>query len=435
MDGAETNTLTKSNAGGQATLLEITPKDIASYRTALSRMSSGGDVSSTDMPLTLTVADGKTESPRDSLTQSIDKAGYSSSDRAQMSLNFDQFEKNARASGLTDTQIGDTYKQLGRILTADSSVASPELRAKFVQQWSQKLADPGQIRQGWHDTCGMAFYQKLAIQTMPDKLTGVMADALTKGSMMVPDDSRSLLGMVFQNRGEAKGQRVLPFEKGNYLPDSEAQGKGIHKDGRDYADQVAQVTLNSIKWNMKETDPDGDVTTQGRLNFKQCEKVERPSDSQPPDPHADKSCESVEQKSFWGGKIVHDANGYGYGGASTMGDLARIHFAITGKNAPLMGFDNAKEVFSSADSLGKFLEGWQKNGSMPLSLWVHPRHPGFRELYLERHPEKTDVPATTMMHIVGIDKYNPADKTVEVYNPWGKVSRMSIEDLYRATGR
>ena len=435
MDGAETNTLTKSSPGAQASLLEITPKDIASYRTALSSMSSRGDSSATDMPPTLTVADSKTDTPRDSLTQSMDKAGYSASDRAQMSQNFDKFEKNARENGLNDTQIGDTYKQLNRILTADSAMTSPELRSKFVQQWSEKLADPGKIRQGWHDTCGMAFYQKFAIQTMPDRLTGVMADALTKGNMMVPDDSRSLLGMVFYDRGQAKGERSLPFEKGNYQPDSEAQGKGAHKDGRDYADQVAQVTLNSIKWNVKETDPDGTVTTQGRLTFKQCEKVERPSDSQPPDPHADKSCESVEQKSFWGGKIVHDANGYGFGGSSTMGDLARIHRAITGKNAPLMGFDNAQEVFSSPEALGNFLEGWQKNGSMPLSLWVHPRHPGFRELYLERHPEKTDVPATTMMHIVGIDKYNPADKTVEVYNPWGKVSRMSIEDLYKSTGR
>ncbi|MEZ4489677.1 MAG: hypothetical protein R3F51_18975 [Cyanobacteriota/Melainabacteria group bacterium] len=394
MDGAETNTLTKSNPSRQATLLEITPRDIASYRLALSRAVVAVMHQRRNMPPTLTVADGMTESPRDSLTQSMDKAGYSPSDRAQMSQNFDKFEKNARENGLNDTQIGDTYKQLNRILTADSAMTSPELRSKFVQQWSEKLADPGKIRQGWHDTCGMAFYQKFAIQTMPDRLTGVMADALTKGNMMVPDDSRSLLGMVFYDRGQAKGERSLPFEKGNYQPDSEAQGKGAHKDGRDYADQVAQVTLNSIKWNVKETDPDGTVTTQGRLTFKQCEKVERPSDSQPPDPHADKSCESVEQKSFWGGKIVHDANGYGFGGASTMGDLARIHRAITGKNAPLMGFDSNK--YSAAPK--RWGTSWKDGRRMVLCryhygytraipasesfIWnVTPRRPTFRDDY------------------------------------------------------
>lgn len=367
-------------------------------------------------------------SPRDKLVASLERSGVSTQGIEDFKSNLERFERNVADRGLPASTANDTYKQLDRILNSGNSTVPRDLKSQFVTQWSSKLADPASVKQGWHDTCGMGYYQTYALMNHPKELTRTMADVLTRGAATVPDDSRSRIGMMFYERTLLpQSTRQVSVDKASLRPDLEAQGKSQHADARDYADQVAQVVLNTIKWDMREKAPDGTRTTQGSMKFKQCEDVKRPADSPDPKIGADKSCESVEETGFFGGKTVHDANGYGFGGQSTARDIDRVHFGITGKHN-ILTLDGGKGALNSPEQLEQFI---RSRSHMPMGLFVTPNSEAFAQSYLDRHPEKTSVPSGVMLHIVGVNGIN-TDGTIDVINPWGKRHALTAKQLFEA---
>jgi hypothetical protein len=367
---------------------------------------------------------------KDVLANGLISSGFSAQRVQQVTANLQQFEINARQNGVDQTQIQETYLQLNRILGSSKASVSPELRAQFVEQWSAKLADPLSAKQGWHDTCGIAEYETGKLKHDPEKLTRVIADALIDSKTKVPDDSRSLLGQLAFSRPSApKTTRDVTFDAASFKPDLEAQGKSSHGDARDYADQVAQVTLNTLKWNLKETSPTNWPTTQGSMQFKQCDQVHRPSDTSPPNSTANSSCESVEfTNPFTRAKKVYDDDGHGFGGQTSIEDLLRLDQVLNPKHHEFSLIAGTNHI-ESEEELRATLAASESN--FPLSVFVHPSQPGFREDYLKRHPEKSAVSPNAMWHIIGVAGLN-SDGSVQIYNPWGIVKNMSVHDLYQA---
>jgi hypothetical protein len=367
---------------------------------------------------------------RDVLANGLISSGFAAQRVQQVTANLQQFEINAQQNGVDQKQIQETYLQLNRILGSSKASVSPELRAQFVEQWSAKLADPHSAKQGWHDTCGVTEYETGKLKHDPEKLTRVIADALIDNKTKIPDDSRSLLGqLAFSRRPDPKTTRDVTFDAASFKPDLEAQGKSSHGDARDYADQVAQVTLNTLKWNLKETSPTNWPTTQGSMQFKQCDQVRRPSDTTPPNSAANSSCESVEfTNPFTGTKKVYDDNGSGFGGQTSIEDLHRLDQVLNPKHHEFSLIAGTNHIESEAD-LRAALTTSESN--FPLSVFVHPSQPGFREDYLKRHPEKSAVSPNAMWHIIGVAGLN-SDGSVKIYNPWGIVKNMSVHDLYQA---
>lgn len=367
---------------------------------------------------------------KDVLANGLISSGFSAQRVQQVTANLQQFEIYAKQNGVDQRQIQETYFQLNRIVGSSKASVSPELRAQFVEQWSAKLADPHSAKQGWHDTCGVTEYETGKLKHDPEKLTRVIADALIDNRTKVPDDSRSLLGqLAFSRRPAPKTTRNVTFDAASFKPDLEAQGKSSHSDARDYADQVAQVTLNTLKWNLKETSPTNWPTTQGSMQFKQCSQVHRPSDTSPPNSAANSSCESVEfTNPITRAKKVYDDNGYGFGGQTSIEDLLRLDQVLNPKHHEFSLIAGTNHIESEAD-LRATLAASESN--FPLSVFVHPSQPGFREDYLKRHPEKSAVSPNAMWHIIGVAGLN-SDGSVQIYNPWGIVKNMSVHDLYQA---
>lgn len=356
--------------------------------------------------------------------------GLSAEAVGKVSSNFAQFEKNATANGVAPDKIVDTYKSMERIVSARAGLVSPELRDKFVEQWSGKLANPETVKQGWHDTCGIATYESSKIQTDPDNLTKIMADALVDGKLMVPDDRRSYLGHFF-SKPQINGDRAVNFDSDLFKPDWEAQGKTGHADSRDYADQVAQNALDRIKWDVKETSPENSWTTQGSMKFTQCEQVHRPSDTVPANPANDASCEAVEYTSpITGSKTVYDSKGYGFGGQTNRIDLQNLDRIVGGRHSNLV-FEDGGLGMGSEEQFKSVLDNMQKAHNFPAVAFVSPRQPGISEDYLKRHPEKSAVPANVMWHLVEVQGVNQ-DGSVRVYNPWGVAKNFAVHDLYEA---
>jgi hypothetical protein len=414
--------------------------DPAEYRHAARSMQAGGDTAMNGFPsfekvsgpdgVFFSTSETANKSPRESLLDALKRSQPGAESLRTFQSNLDSFEADAAKRGLSPQAVSETFRQMGRILNASNATVPPELRRQFVTQWASKLADPESVKQGWHDTCGMAAYQTYALLHHPEALTRSVADALTGGSTQVPDDSRNWLALRLFNQPEATGTRTLAFDKKSFQPDWEAQGKSPHADARDYADQVAQVVLNSFKWDMRETNPDGLPIPQGRMKFKQCETVERPADTMSgPGGPRDRSCESVEETSLWGSKKTYDGDGYGFGGQSTAADMSRVHFALTGK-LDFMAIDRTSG-FKDAEQFETLLNSRQSQNRLPLGIFVSPSHPEFAPGYLARHPEKTEVSPNVMLHIVGVTKVN-ADGTVDIVNSWGLKHRMTTRALFDA---
>lgn len=369
----------------------------------------------------------RSATPKDKLAASLQKSGVDAEGVKEFQNNLKKFEGNLAARNLPASTATETYRQLQRILSSGNLVVSLDLKSKFVRQWSSKLADPASVKQGWYGTSGMAFYETYALMNHPQAITKTLADVLTKGAATVPDDTRSRSGMVFFERTLLpKTTRPVKIDRSNLAPDTEAQGKSIHAGARDYADQVAQVTLNGLKWDMNEKTPDG-LAIKGTMRFKQCAEVVRPSDSNDPSKRQDKSCDSVEEASLFGSKIVYDDNGNGFGGQSTAEDISRVHFALTGKHN-LLALDGGRNAARSPEELETLI---RNRSNLPLAVFVTPSANEFAKAYLQRHPDHKTVPPNAMLQIVGVNGFNK-NGTIDVINPWGKRHALTAKQLHEA---
>lgn len=290
-------------------------------------------------------------------------------------FNLLEFEANAKSSGITQDRIDETYRQLNRILIAPMSAVPQELRSKFVEQWASKLADPYTVRQGRHETRGMAFAETFELVQNPDVLTRMIADALVLNQTQVPDTRRGLLDRIFPpTPGTKPKMRSLVFDPGYYRPDAEAPDQAGSQRSRNYADQVAQATLTRINWDSSEASPAG--------------------------------TELARQ------------------------EIKRTHKALTGEDKLFLAMRDSQCLYSES-GFASFLRALQSTGKMPIGAMVHPARPVIREGFLIAHPELTAVSEKTSPHVITIRELG-ADGMVQIHNPWGFRCTMTPAQLWEA---
>jgi hypothetical protein len=191
--------------------------------------------------------DKRVSSARDSLLLAINAHMNDTARRHEFEQNLYHFEARAQSEGNTADQVRKTYQDLYLILNDDqTAVVSKRLKAKFVEQWVQNLADPVQMvtrpkakeiglpRPADEDGCDYAILQIAEIKRNPAAMTRAIAQALTDLRIEIAEPN-------------APGKKTfLTIGRMSLQPDLEASELSGLVGARKYADQIAQVLIKNM---------------------------------------------------------------------------------------------------------------------------------------------------------------------------------------------
>lgn len=317
------------------------------------------------------------------------------------------FERRARATGLTDKQINDTFAHTTRILAAPNATLSLDQRIKVAEQIIRNAAKPTSIDQGRHGTCNVAVVETRLYTRNPEAAAKLVADVATTGSFRSHD-----------------GSVITPTARSLH-PDDEAGGNPPSDGQRGLASQIFQITAANVHWQRMQVTPDGKLSRRGSIIYEQ-----------------------IESKRSWftgdTGERVMDYNvdpprettKYRQGPALSVSDLIGIANQITGKTES--GFVIENEVHggrgtvhvTSPRELEQAILDAGRNGQFPAFIRVHTGNDPFLSDSGGSFARQRGV-----WHVVSITGYDARTKKVSVDNQWGGRGDRSIdlEKLYKAT--
>ena len=297
---------------------------------------------------------------------------------------MEAFEKRAAAAKppLSPEQIKDTYKEINKLLEAKDNpdpkygyLPKEQDRIKIAEQIMHHAANPTEINQGNHNTCGPAALESQLYAKSPADAARMVTQVTTTGGFKQSD-----------------GSWVIPKQSTGIF---NAPGQG---DQRDMASQIFETTAVSMKYSYKQEAPDGKGDTGEKVyGFV--------SDHKPGDPNAG----HMDFKKFDG---LSDQ------------DMQDINKAITGGKYNLSVLDadpkaeGCTHVSSPADLQKQLAE--MKNHDppqLPCTIVVH----------CNNEPFLTDSGGNSAGgsgdgHFVTITDYDPATGKVSIANQWGPES-------------
>jgi hypothetical protein len=365
---------------------------------------------------------GPTKSPEQNLAaarkETLDLANQVITDasmRQAFAKNLQAFEARAGNDKITAQQIADTYGQLTRILKlqGDSPLRTQE-RETLVDQFAAHLAKPDQAWQGYHMSCGWDFNEYRMLKRDPDKIANYVADIAEQGKVKAPTNL---------------GHDDVPIDPKSLRPDDESQNFPPRPTNRDYFSQIAQVGMISLHWYLTKWGPDGKRAPAHEYQFEQRQNVyrPRPEDTDLKPQHNDTGERLVDKK----GKIIGDSEGNA-GGWATADDIQEVYKAFTNRSDRfVLEYRNKNNSNTSikASSLAEFEAELAKNkGQFPLGLAVNAAQSPLKETYMQRHPERTDMPAHSG-HFVGVMSADLKNHTAVMWNPWGEETTVSTATL------
>jgi len=312
-----------------------------------------------------------------------EKLGNDPTALAAFQRDMGDFEKRMMAASPIEVQ--QTYTQLARILDGPSTIVSDDDRIKLAQQVLHEAAHPDKdISQGLSDTCVAASLESRAYTRNPSAAAKMVADIALTGTFITAD-----------------GRTITPATgiSHPYLND------GIDQPGRNFAEQIFQVTTMNIY---------ADMLTQigdppGRYRYAIT-------------PSADKSLPFEEH-------LFNDATNADLPFLGVVNDekvVANLYYRITGVSDPNLmisgsgmqsladvknkmnqamrsgQFPLVLSIFPDVDPIEKEFEEW-KNG--PLGQQFQKDHPGL------------EITSNWTHHAITIQSYDPKTGNVTYLDP------------------
>lgn len=359
------------------------------------------------------------ETPERSLRRQVSESYSTPELRARgerFSRDMDLFTERARASGMSEREVSETFRQVSRILDAGSDARLPHTdRLALASQVMHNAAHPMEIRQN-ENTCNVTSLEVRTYMRQPSAAAALVADVATRGSFSGHDgttvrlDNRSLTPSVL-------GTTELEQEPSR----------------RNFASQLFQVTAANIA---NILDPD----------FRSMRYEQRP-----PRSVGDFGEALVDVRT---GQVVEREPG----AAGRPNGLIAANESITGRRDEADAFIVNQErygrtasraaTFTSADDLGQTLERLASSGRMPAVVFVHanselltqPTRGETRPADRETLRQRAEVPANIFNdgHFVTITGYDPITRTVRYDDQYGPESDrndrpVSLDTFYRAT--
>ncbi len=316
--------------------------------------------------------------------------------RAKFHENLQRFEERARAQNMSPEEQAKFYHQVNRLLDAKDNPENEKLpkaadRVKLAEQIMSHAADPHQIDQGNHGSCGVAAMESQMYTKSPSEAARIVTDVATTGSFTGAD-----------------GKKVTPDSS---LIPADAQAKSeTKKDGeRDYASQLFQDSAISVVYG----------------SYK---RVEPDPNKRPPD-NGDR----------------HQPRGSLQTAEGTPGltpdELARINEKISGDRnmIPILEGNNVNEGdgqihVNSEQELKAKLAEFKEQGKLPAIILVNSNH----EPFLTDSGKGSGAPkaGSEGLHYVTITDYDPKTGAIKIDNQWGRDSdhtSVTTQELFLAT--
>lgn len=353
----------------------------------------------------LTEKDGDTagfpegESPeRDKLLETVAERIEDPAERSRFIADMIRFENRAAEDGLAPEAVGDTYKEIGRLLDGDTEgKISPEQRVTVAEQVMSQAADPTMIDQGYHNTCNITTVESRMYSRDPAAAARFVTDAAMTGEATLADG------------------RKVTIPESALTPDFESGGHPVPDGKRSLASQIFQVGAINAHYQATGEDRLYEQTTPP-LSERRGDTGERLYDTSKNPP--------VELQQSPG---LSD------------GDIADTYALLTGdgRNSVIHHEHRADaprvDEVSSSEDLTAALTAAKEEGRMPITLVVHTRN----------EPFYTDSGAGTAggsggWHVVNITDFDPETGKAMVDNQWGTEDDhldqgVDVDDLYMAT--
>jgi hypothetical protein len=310
-----------------------------------------------------------------------------------------------KVEGRSDLDWGGTaelYRNLNRLIEDNKSI--PERHSKKLAVDVLKLvADPKEVSQGKHPTCGPAALEYVIYKTSPLSAVQLVSQVARFGSYIAGDGTEIRLSAL------------------NLKPELELW------DRPNYASQLFQTTAINTHWQrqnnfLRWVNPDTLIYKHSYKGFLSYERQstsnlnESPyrlidSDRQPARP-------LIKPESDL--RNIDPADPYMNGAA-----LDDIYHQIVGRREPHVSLDDG---LSSVEALGDQLKNAKDRGTLPVIIGID----------IGNKPFKADLgsPDLDGGHFIVITDYNPANGHVDIFNPWGREYQpdgLSLQELWLAT--
>lgn len=334
----------------------------------------------------------------------------------RFSRDMDAFTERARASGMREGEVAETFRQVSRILDAGTDARLPRAeRLALASQVMHNAAHPTEIRQN-ENTCNVTSLEVRTYMRQPSAAAALVADVATRGSFSGHDGTTVRL----DNRS------LTPSVLGTTEFDQEPSR-------RNFASQLFQVTAANIA-NILDRD------------FRSMRYEQRN-----PQSRGDFGEALVDVRT---GRVIEREPG----AAGRPNGLIAANESITGRRDEADAFIVNQErhgrtssraaTFTSADNLGQTLERLASAGRMPAVVFVHanselltqPTNGETLRTNRETLRQHAEVPDNIFNdgHFVTITGYDPVTRTVRYDDQYGPESDrndrpVGLDTFYRAT--
>ncbi|MBI4534533.1 MAG: hypothetical protein HY711_11365 [Candidatus Melainabacteria bacterium] len=151
----------------------------------------------------------------------------------QLQTDLAKFESRAKEDHLAPEEVTRTYRQVARLLTSkDDTIIDENLRVLLAAQIIHQAAQPFDLNQGQHNTCGPSALSVRLYARNPASAARVIADIATSKD----GEFKTLSGMT------------VTITKDSLRPDSEASEQPLPDGKRSYANQILQLALVNAHW-------------------------------------------------------------------------------------------------------------------------------------------------------------------------------------------
>ncbi len=140
-----------------------------------------------------------TQASRIALINQVNDSPMDATAKARFIADMIRFENRASEQGVSEAEIKETYKQLGRLLRTNndgSSAFPPNIQTALAQQLIRQFADPTLIRQGRADTCNVSagVETRLAFSN-PSTLANTVAEIAKRGEFSTSSGTVKIPGI------------------------------------------------------------------------------------------------------------------------------------------------------------------------------------------------------------------------------------------------
>jgi hypothetical protein len=164
---------------------------------------------------------------------------------ADVQQDLSAFKASAQKRGLAKNEIDGVTAQVERLTAPNErAVLSQEQRSELAEQILAHCAQPDSVTAGEHNTQLIASLETKLYEKAPAVVAGALADIATNGTITT-----------------TKG-RTISFDSNQLRRDASA-------DGRSFANQLFQIAVANIHWQVQRKDHTGRAIKSGRIMFTQ----------------------------------------------------------------------------------------------------------------------------------------------------------------------